>query len=326
MTLTGPEKAVLMLLSLDESTAAPIVSEMDGVDLRKLREVAALMRAIPATSLDEVYSEFVLRGEELVAVPHGRGDLSTEACGQRAGRNALRRDFRGCASVGHGEAVTCSAELRGGGARERAPAGRGCGHLAARSQPRGAVFETLNPEMQMAVLQRLGMMHEVPAGLLETVAAALSMELPPPETEAAISVDGVARAAALVRKLGKDTAAEMLVRLTDENGELANLVRQAMFTFEDLKNVDKRALRTLLKEVQTDRLVLALKTASDPLKQHIFNSMSTRAADLVRDDLEALGSVRLADVEAAQREIVELALMLESNGSITLWSESDDMV
>ena len=132
--------------------------------------------------------------------------------------------------------------------------------------------------------------------------------------------------AALVRKLGKDTAAEMLVRLTDENSELATMVRQAMFTFEDLKNVDKRALRTMLKDVQTDRLVLALKTASEALKQQIFSSMSTRATDLVRDDLEALGTVRLAEVEAAQREIVELALMLESNGSITLWSDADDMV
>ena len=188
------------------------------------------------------------------------------------------------------------------------------------------IFEALPPETQMAVLQRLGTLTEVPAGVLETVASALSSELPPPEAEAAISVDGVARAAGLIRKLGKETAAELLMRLTSENGDLAAQVRQSMFTFEDLKGIDKRALRTLLKEVQTDRLVLALKTASEPLKQHVLASMSSRAAELVRDDLEAVGTVRLADVEAAQREIVELALMLESNGTITLWSESDDMV
>ncbi|MBI5537742.1 MAG: hypothetical protein HY898_33770 [Deltaproteobacteria bacterium] len=326
MTLTGPEKAVLMLLSLDESTAAPIVSEMDGVDLRKLREVAALMRAIPASSLDDVYSEFVMRGEELVAVPHGGVSYLRRLAANALGETRSEEIFVDAPQSGM-EKLSRAAPSSVAAVLENEHPQVVAAVLSQLEAGRAArVFETLNPEMQMAVLQRLGMMSEVPAGLLETVASALSTELPPPEAEAAISVDGVARAAALVRKLGKDTAAEMLVRLTDENGELANLVRQAMFTFEDLKGVDKRALRTLLKEVQTDRLVLALKTASDPLKQHVFNSMSTRAADLVRDDLEALGSVRLADVEAAQREIVELALMLESNGSITLWSDSDDMV
>src|SRR5262245_2136885 len=71
MALTGPEKAVLLLLSLDESGAAPIVAELEGADLRKLREVAALMQAVPASALDDVYAEFVERSQEAVAVPRG---------------------------------------------------------------------------------------------------------------------------------------------------------------------------------------------------------------------------------------------------------------
>jgi flagellar motor switch protein FliG len=82
----------------------------------------------------------------------------------------------------------------------------------------------------------------------------------------------------------------------------------------------------LLKEVPNERLVLALKTASDALKTHIFSSMSSRAAEYLKDDLSNLGSVRLTEVEAAQREIVEAALKLAAEGVINLGGDSDDMV
>jgi flagellar motor switch protein FliG len=192
---------------------------------------------------------------------------------------------------------------------------------------RGArILEALPAALQPLVLGRLGTMTEVPAGLLEGVASAISEELPPAEAEAAMSVDGVARAAGLIRKLNKTVAADMLNHLNQEQGEVANEIRRALYSFEDLKALDPKALRTLLKEVANDRLVLALKTASDALKAHIFSSMSSRAAEYIKDDLAALGSVRLTEVEQAQREIVEAALRLEAEGSISLGGDSDDLV
>lgn len=141
-----------------------------------------------------------------------------------------------------------------------------------------------------------------------------------------MSVDGVSRAAALVRKLPKEQQAELLNGLTDSMPEVAGEIRRAMFTFEDLKVLDARQLRTLLKEVQSDKLVLALKTAGEEVKSKIFGSMSSRAAELLKDDLSAMGGVRLVDVEAAQREIIETAMRLESEGTISLGGDSDAMV
>jgi flagellar motor switch protein FliG len=162
--------------------------------------------------------------------------------------------------------------------------------------------------------------------MLDGVAAAVSAELPPVEAEASMSVDGIARAAGLVRKLDKTVAATMLGQLNQDQAEIAGEIRRALYSFEDLKSLDPKALRTLLKEVQNDRLVLALKTASDALKNQIFASMSSRAAEYIKDDLSNLGSVRLTEVEAAQREIVEAALRLEAEGSISLGGDGDDMV
>jgi flagellar motor switch protein FliG len=168
------------------------------------------------------------------------------------------------------------------------------------------------------VLTRLGSMKEIPGHLVEEIAAALAAELPEPGASGGVAVDGVARSAALVRELAKETCELLLSDVEAENELLAQEIRQAMYSFEDLKLVDARSMRELLKAVPGDRLTLAIKTASPELVTHIFSGMSKRAAERVREDLELLGAVRLADVEAAQQEIVEIALRLSAEGTLTL--------
>jgi len=97
-----------------------------------------------------------------------------------------------------------------------------------------------------------------------------------------------------------------------------------MFTFEDLAAVDGRSLQMILREVNNDSLTLALKTASDELRDKIFSNMSSRAADMIRDDLEALGPVRLSEVEAMQQTIVKIAMKLEEEGKLVLGKGGGD--
>ncbi len=91
-----------------------------------------------------------------------------------------------------------------------------------------------------------------------------------------------------------------------------------MFTFENLISLDGRSLQMILREVNNDSLTMALKTASDEMKEKIFANMSMRAADMIRDDLEAMGPVRLSEVEAMQQSIVKIAMKLEEEGKIVL--------
>jgi flagellar motor switch protein FliG len=99
---------------------------------------------------------------------------------------------------------------------------------------------------------------------------------------------------------------------------MADQLQQALFTFQDLARMDARGMQQLLKEVPTDQLLLALKTASDELKNKVLSNLSSRAADMMREDLALLGPTRIADVEAAQRQIVEAALNLERDGRVTI--------
>jgi flagellar motor switch protein FliG len=316
--LTGPEKAVLMLLSLDEATAAPIIAELDMDDLRKLREVATVMRAVPASAMDSVYQEFLSHSQEAIAIPKG-------------GVRYLRR----VATKALGEAKTQEIFVDGPqssldklGAADDASLAAVLEHehpqlIAAivsqlPTNKAVRVLEQLPEEKRPGILERLGKMTEVPAGLLEEIAATLTAELPQAGTEALISVDGVAKSAALVRHMNRETGELLLGSLAEEDSDLATEIRRAMYTFEDLSMLDAKALRSLLESVPSDRLVLSLKTASEKLRAQVFSSMSKRAADRLKEDLEILGGVKLVEVEAAQREIVEQALMLAAEGVISL--------
>ena len=322
MALTGPEKAVLLLLSLDESTAAPVIAEMDTDDLRKLREVASMMRAVPATSLDAVYREFLEQSHEAIAVPKGGvrylrrvalkalGEAKTQEIFVDAPQTALEKlgaaDVSALGSVLEREHPQLVAAIISQLPTEKAV----------------QVLQHLPEEVRPNIIERLGKMTEIPAGLLEEVAATLSAELPTSGAEAFISVDGIAKTAALVRRMDRDIGESVLGLLADEDADLATSIRRAMYSFEDLILLDAKSLRVLLESVPSDKLVLALKTASEKLRDHIFSSMSKRAAERLREDLEILGGVRLAEVEAAQREIVEQALMLAAEGVISLEDNS----
>jgi flagellar motor switch protein FliG len=318
MELSGPEKAVLMLLSLDEATATPILSEMDAADVRKLREAASNMRAVPATALEHVYAEFIQQTKEAVAVPRGGVRYLRRLAGRALGEvkaseifvdqkeSALDRliaaEPAAIASVMENEHPQLVAAILSQLDNEKA----------------ARVLEQLPEAGRAQVLERLGTMTEIPSALLEEVALALSAELPTAQADTVRTVDGVARSAALVRRMGRETGEALLVVLEEGNQELATEIRRAMYTFEDLSVLDARALRSLLEAVPVEKLTMAMKTASESLRNHIFTSMSKRAAERIKEDMEVMGGVRLADVEAAQREIVEVALRLDAEGTISL--------
>ena len=324
MDLTGPQKAVLMLLSLDEATAAPITSELDPDDLRKLQQVASTMRAVPAGALAQVYTEFVQRSQTAVAVPRGGvrylRRIATRALGEARAREIFSEnqqspldrlanaDPENLASVLEHEHPQLVAAIL-----SQLPADRAA-----------TLVERLPEELQTSVLERLATMTEVPQRLLQDVALALSAELPVQEADGATAVNGIAQTAAMVRRMGQKLGDALLQRLSGADETLASEIRRAMYTFEDLKLLDARGLRSLLEAVPADRLTLGMKTASEALKSHIFSAMSKRAAERVREDLEMLGGVRLADVEAAQQEIVEQCLKLAAEGVISL--ENSDAV
>jgi flagellar motor switch protein FliG len=322
--LTGPEKAVLFLLSLDEHCAAPIVGELSIKELKKLREVASTMREVSTDALDITYKEFIERTSGAVAIPrgglpylrrltttaHGSGSAA-EVFDDAASSNPLAR-----LESAPPEAVATlladeSAQL--------------VGAILARLEPKVAatILAAMPAQREAAVLARLSKLSELPAGLLEDVATALANDLPSSEAETLISIDGVSKAADILNAAGRQQSQQVLEAIEEEEPELARSVRLAMFTFFDLKAIDPRSMRTLLREVPTERLTIALKGAPEDVASAIFAGLSQRAANLIRDDLEVLGKVRKGEIEAARQEVIQVALRLEADGIVDLGRGDD---
>jgi len=321
--LTNAEKAVLFLLSLDEAAARPIVEELGEEEIRKLRAVASTMREVQKDAIALTFREFLERSGSAVAVPRGGLPYLRKLSAGALGEDRTRAVFE--------DGVT-SPLTRLERARpedvasllETEPPQLAAAILSVLDPKRASsVLFAMSEDRQAAVIRNVGRMTQVPATVLEDVAAALVASLPTSDASTLVSVDGVAKAAELLNSTGKGSQELILGFLDTEDPELANDVRQAMFTFDDLARVDGRQMRVLLREVASERLVLALKGAADRVIDAILAGLSTRAAALVRDDLEQLANARKADVLAARREVVATALRLEADGQIDLGRGDD---
>ena len=192
--------------------------------------------------------------------------------------------------------------------------------ILARIEPAAAaaVLAAMPPERQALVMCRVSRLTELPASTLEEVASALAAELPTGDGAATIGVDGMARAAAILNAAAKDTALDVLSTIEADQPELSRAIRLAMFTFADLARLTPKAMRSLLREIPTDRLTLALKSATDEIMRAVFTGLSSRAAEVIKDELELLSNPRKADIEAATTEVIETALRLEAEGVLDL--------
>jgi flagellar motor switch protein FliG len=176
------------------------------------------------------------------------------------------------------------------------------------------VLQEMDAERQQEIVRAVTELKEIPTTALEEAAEAIAAVLPVSDGGTVQTIDGMSKAAQVIN--AADKSVQQAIESNDP--ELLEKVREAMFTFEDLKKLDERAMRMLLREVPAERLVLALKGAEDDLIDALLAGLSSRAAQLIRDDLDVLGYVKKPEIEAARREVVGVALRLESEGRLEL--------
>jgi len=138
------------------------------------------------------------------------------------------------------------------------------------------------------------------------------------------SLGGVKAVAEIINLLGASVETAVLDYVRDADNELAQRIMDNMFSFDDLQNIDDKGIQSLLKEVQSESLVIALKGATPELREKIFKNMSTRAAETLREDLESRGPVRVSEVEAEQKELLKVVRRLADEGQIVLGGSADD--
>ena len=181
-------------------------------------------------------------------------------------------------------------------------------------------------EMQTDVLVRVSQLDHVKADVIDEVREVLRSQLRGVSMGAEEEIGGPKACADILNFVDRNNEERILAEIEEMHPELAEEIRNLMFTFEDVAKIDDRSIQTILKEVPRDQLVLALKTASEDLRQLLFRNISQRAAEMLRDDLENLGPTKLKDVEKAQQGIVDVVRRLEAEGKIQIAGGGGDDV
>ena len=325
--LDGPTKSALWLLSIDEDLAVEIMSHLSEEEISAISEaVKNIGRTTPA-QLAKIHKEFnqilALDPMHLQGGMDYLGKIASRAFGEDRANEVLGITER---RVPEGEGLDAAdVDILSGILKTEHPQITAAVLASVNSERSSELLKRFPENVKRDVIWRVAKLSNIPRVVLDEAERILSAGLPS-SRDAQAEVDGIRTAAQLLNQMEASAADDILDSLESETDTIADDIRRAMFTFEDLGGLDRRGFAALLKEVQSDQLLVALKTASSELRDQVFGSLSKRAAEMLKDDLEVMRPVRLSDVQEAQQAIVATALQLKAEGKLAISGSGDDYV
>ncbi len=328
--LTGPKKAAILLLALGEEGASEVLKNLEDREIQQVGYYMARFTDIAPEELDNVLEEFYRK----TAMPdHGltinvSGDFVKNALTKALGDDKAKDlvdNLKPSTNTGSLDSLKClEPQMIAGFIVNEHPQTIALilAHLEDPEQM-GAVLKELPENLQADVTYRMAILEAVPPDVINEIEEVLAKELKATGVASAVRVGGVESVAEMLNTLDKSTESRILATIEESNPNLAEQIRELMFRFEDLILLDPKGVQTILQGIPQNDLLLSMKTASDAVKEHIFNNMSERASDMVRDGLDALGPVRVADVDTAQQKVVKIARKLEEEGKIIIRGGGD---
>lgn len=319
--LSGTQKIAVLLLALGENYASQIFQEMEQQEIVQVSKAMAELDTVPQETIESVLQEFTSNyhyGQKTIfGGPSQMRKILSKSLDQEAAEgviNSLEYNF-GPAPFKDLENFSPNLMAQLLSSEHPQTLALILGHL---SPGKAAELIQLLPSgVRAEVMMRLAKLESVPLDMLYEVDNVLQEQLKAMGGEGQ-KVGGVQSVAEILNAVDRSTEEEVLSDIEEESAQMAEDIRELMFVFEDIKDIDDRAVRELLKEISNDDLTLALKGASEDLQQKFFQNLSERAAGMIQEDLEIMGPVRLSDVENAQRGIVREVRRLEAEGRIVL--------
>jgi flagellar motor switch protein FliG len=319
--LSNTEKAALTLLSLGKELAAQVMQNLNEQEVKRISRAFMSVSEVDRETQFEISQEFrrMLRAGDTMLVD-GREfakDVISSAFGETAGEGLIEY-ITGAKKEPISSIVAEVPEkiLHGFIAAEHPQT---VAFLMTKMNPDQAanVLTHMGEEMQTDVLIRISNLNNVKADVVDEVREVLRSQLRSSDLQEE-EIGGPKSAADILNFVDRNNEERIITEIEEMFPDLAEQIRNLMFTFEDVKKIDDRGIQTVLKDVPREQLVLALKTASNDLKDLIFRNVSQRAAEMIKEDLEALGPVKLKDVEKAQQGIVDIVRKLEAEGKIVV--------
>ncbi len=330
--IKGPDKAALFLLSIGEDRASEVMKHLKDDEVRTIASRMLRLKPSHFSKVLEVYEEFSKMCEVTEGVPAGEEyvvNLIRNAFGPRKAEEIINRIFKKDKNsknpidfIRKLDPNTLSTFIRGEHPQTMAA-------IIATLEPQRAVevIKKLPEELRKEVIVRIVNMEAIADEMVEEVAEVIESQIENfVESGTHTKRGGIELGVEILNLMERSVVDPILNGISEENPDLAEKIKERMFVFEDLLKIDDRGIQMILREVSSETLALALKTASDELKEKIFKNMSKRAAETLMEDIETMGPKRISEIEAAQKEITQIARRLEEEGKITIGGGAEELV
>lgn len=320
--LDGVAKAAVLLLTLDHDAAGALLKNLPSDTVEEVSRVLASMGEVPAELSTQVIEEFYGLRMAAQSVREGGLEYATsllkDSLEPRIADRVIQQIQTQVQRTPFAFLQKAESENLLTFIQEEHPQTIALivSHLP--HHKASEILVGLPPQKQVEVVRRVANMEQTNPDVIREVEAGLESRLSNMLTHSMERVGGVETVAEILNLCDRASEKSIMEGIETEDPDLVEQIRRLMFVFEDISLVNDKGIQAVLKEVDNDELCLALKTASESLKAKIFNNMSSRAAELIKEDMQYMGPVRLSDVEAAQQRIVDVVRRLEDAGEIVI--------
>jgi len=316
--MKGSEKAAVILSALSPELVQKILAHLSSEEISELESAKSAITALPPDEVSSVFREISEKiSVEEPAFPEGKDLKKKSESNKENGENTPEEDEEDSQErlkllLEKADVKTLSSFIRNEHPQTIALI------LAQMDAVKsGQIIAGLPELLQDEVIKRIANLEAVSMDILKQIADVLEGEIQTSGKSGQI-LGGVKPIAEILNQAGRTTEQAILARLEESDPDMADSIRQLMFVFDDLGKIDDKGIQGILREVTSQDLGLALKAAGDDIKEKIFKNMSERAGEMLKEDIEAMGPVRLSDVEKSQQEIIKVAMRLEQEGKIVI--------
>lgn len=329
--LSGAQRAAIFLLGVGEEAATEVMRHMSAKEVQQVGEAMATISKLTNNQVESVLADFHLESAEInplgLDAPDFTRRVMTSALGQDKAQNILSQVLEKPEEHNGVEALQWMApKAIAEVLEEEHPQIAATVMTQLYDEQAAKVLELLTEETRKDVILRIARMEELDPRAMEELDRVLESQLGKLQRTPPRKVMGPDNLAAILNATGSDLEQEMLEALTSVDQELSDDVKEKMFIFDNLMQLDDKGFQRLVREVPNENMLTALKGVDDVLAERFFNNMSERAAEILREDMEASGPVKLSDVETAQKEIVRTAKRLADEGELMIGKASKDYV
>jgi len=326
--LSGPQKAAILFLTMGQEYSTTLFKSLDENSIKKIGKYMSEITYIPSDVLSAVMDEFLINFSSDTDVVVSGEEFLKQVVNKSLDKEKAREVFKVIgekgSSVPFSDLAYIPVESLINIIQGEHPQTIALILSYLPYEKAAEVLKSFPEELKIDVALRIVQIGQVDVEIVKELDKVMKNELSK-LGGATRKCDGIETLANILNQVDGITEESVLSHIENEDGDLADMVRQKMFIFEDLLQIENRHFRDILQNVDNQLLIKALKTTSDEMKNKVFSNLSERASEMLKEDMEVMGPVKLSEVEEAQQEVIKIAKRLESEGRIILTKGGDDV-